>query len=195
MWYVLLQFLGIVALASFVSCLITITALGAWPLLLRNVRYRHAERATHDRTPDRISHRSTDRLADIACNLPGNTVGDRAGDLACYDLPGAQPGAVTLAGAEDAVEDAAHTRDHCTDSAAGWRSCDFSHPFSAVASTISAAGATPEARRRTAAADAELLLLGPEQPLPHALPPLPAGVSPALIAWVVLEQQIGRAHV
>ncbi|MEY4297542.1 MAG: hypothetical protein RLZZ423_721 [Cyanobacteriota bacterium] len=53
---------------------------------------------------------------------------------------------------------------------------------------ISAAGATPEARRRTAAADAELLLLGPEQPLPHALPPLPAGVSPALIARVVLEQ-------
>jgi len=53
---------------------------------------------------------------------------------------------------------------------------------------ISAAGSTPEARRRTAAADAELLLLGPEQPLPHALPPLPAGVSPALIARVVLEQ-------
>ena len=53
---------------------------------------------------------------------------------------------------------------------------------------ISAAGATPEARRRTAAADAELLLLGPEHPLPHALPPLPAGVSPALIARVVLEQ-------
>ena len=53
---------------------------------------------------------------------------------------------------------------------------------------ISAAGATPDARRRTAAADAELLVLGPEQPLPHALPPLPAGVSPALIARVVLEQ-------
>ena len=53
---------------------------------------------------------------------------------------------------------------------------------------ISAAGATPESRRRTAAADAELLLLGPERPLPHALPPLPAGVSPALIARVVLEQ-------
>jgi uncharacterized protein (TIGR00303 family) len=53
---------------------------------------------------------------------------------------------------------------------------------------ISAAGATPEARRRTAAADAELLLLGPERALPHALPPLPAGVSPALISRVVLEQ-------
>ena len=53
---------------------------------------------------------------------------------------------------------------------------------------ISAAGATPESRRRTAAADAELLLLGPSRPLPHALPPLPAGVSPALIARVVVEQ-------
>ncbi|MFM8544057.1 MAG: NaMN--DMB phosphoribosyltransferase, partial [Vulcanococcus sp.] len=55
---------------------------------------------------------------------------------------------------------------------------------------ISAAGATPEARRRTAAADAELLLLGPERPLPHALPPLPAGVSPALIAHMVLEELV-----
>jgi uncharacterized protein (TIGR00303 family) len=53
---------------------------------------------------------------------------------------------------------------------------------------ISAAGATPAARRATAAADAELLLLGPERPRPHALPPLPAGVSPALIARVVVEQ-------
>lgn len=53
---------------------------------------------------------------------------------------------------------------------------------------ISAAGATPESRRLTAAADAELLLLGPSLPRPHALPPLPAGVSPALIARVVVEQ-------
>ena len=53
---------------------------------------------------------------------------------------------------------------------------------------ISAAGATPESRRRTAAADAELLLLGPEADLPHALPPLPAGVSPALIAHVVVRE-------
>ncbi len=52
---------------------------------------------------------------------------------------------------------------------------------------ISAAGATPEARRGTAAADAELLLLGPEGVRPHALPPLPAGVSPALISHVVLR--------
>ncbi len=51
---------------------------------------------------------------------------------------------------------------------------------------ISAAGATPESRRGTAAADAELLMLGPGCHRPHALPPLPAGVSPALISHVVL---------
>lgn len=53
---------------------------------------------------------------------------------------------------------------------------------------ISAAGSTPASRRRTAAADAELLLLGPGQPRPHGLPPLPAGVSPALISHVVLQR-------
>jgi uncharacterized protein (TIGR00303 family) len=52
---------------------------------------------------------------------------------------------------------------------------------------ISAAGATPESRRATAAADAELLLLGPDLPRPHALPPLPAGVTPALISHAVLR--------
>lgn len=53
---------------------------------------------------------------------------------------------------------------------------------------ISAAGATPESRRWTAAADAELLLLGPAARRPHALPPLPAGVTPALIARVVVAE-------
>ena len=52
---------------------------------------------------------------------------------------------------------------------------------------ISAAGTSPESRRVTAAADAELLVLGPTVALPHALPPLPAGVSPALISQVVLQ--------
>ncbi|SBO43017.1 conserved exported protein of unknown function [Cyanobium sp. NIES-981] len=52
---------------------------------------------------------------------------------------------------------------------------------------ISAAGSTPASRRSTAAADAELLVQGPLGPRPHALPPLPAGVSPALISRVVLE--------
>lgn len=53
---------------------------------------------------------------------------------------------------------------------------------------ISAAGATPASRRLTAAADAELLLQGPAGPRPHALPPLPAGVSPALIAHAGLRE-------
>jgi uncharacterized protein (TIGR00303 family) len=57
---------------------------------------------------------------------------------------------------------------------------------------ISAAGATPAVRLRTAAADAELLLLGPAGRRPHALPPLPAGVSPALISHVV-RQGLGIA--
>jgi uncharacterized protein (TIGR00303 family) len=52
---------------------------------------------------------------------------------------------------------------------------------------ISAAGTTPASRRQTAAADAELLLLGPAALRPHALPPLPAGVSPALISHAVLR--------
>ncbi|MFZ4566334.1 MAG: NaMN--DMB phosphoribosyltransferase [Prochlorococcaceae cyanobacterium] len=52
---------------------------------------------------------------------------------------------------------------------------------------ISAAGATAQSRRLTAAADAELLLLGPAGRRPHALPPLPAGVSPALISWVACQ--------
>ena len=58
----------------------------------------------------------------------------------------------------------------------------------AAVAGISAAGSTPEARRCTAAADAELLLLGPAAPLPHALPALPAGVSPALISQVVCAE-------
>jgi uncharacterized protein (TIGR00303 family) len=53
---------------------------------------------------------------------------------------------------------------------------------------ISAAGATPESRRATAAADAELLVRGPAWTPVHALPPLPAGVSPALISHVVLAE-------
>ncbi len=52
---------------------------------------------------------------------------------------------------------------------------------------ISAAGATPDSRGLTAAADAELLLLGPTGLRPHALPPLPAGVSPALISHRALR--------
>ncbi len=49
---------------------------------------------------------------------------------------------------------------------------------------ISSAGSTPVSRRYTAVADAELLLRGPLLPKRWPLPPLPAGVSPALISYV-----------
>ena len=49
---------------------------------------------------------------------------------------------------------------------------------------ISSAGSSPESRRYTAVADAELLLHGPLFPKRWPLPPLPAGVSPALISYV-----------
>jgi len=49
---------------------------------------------------------------------------------------------------------------------------------------ISAAGSTAVSRRYTAVADAELLLRGPMHPKRWPLPPLPAGVSPALISYV-----------
>jgi uncharacterized protein (TIGR00303 family) len=73
----------------------------------------------------------------------------------------------------------------------GWRATQvlvlLAATETAAVPGISAAGATPESRRATAAADAELLLLGPLGERPHALPPLPAGVSPALISHVVVE--------
>ncbi len=49
---------------------------------------------------------------------------------------------------------------------------------------ISAAGATPLARRYTALADAELLFRGPNSPRNYSLPALASGVSPALISYV-----------
>ena len=49
---------------------------------------------------------------------------------------------------------------------------------------ISAAGSTKESRRYTAVADAELLLKGPSALRKWPLPPLSAGVSPALISHV-----------
>ena len=52
---------------------------------------------------------------------------------------------------------------------------------------ISAAGATPESRRFTALADAELLLEGPGGVRRWPLPPLPAGVTPALLSHVALS--------
>jgi uncharacterized protein (TIGR00303 family) len=52
---------------------------------------------------------------------------------------------------------------------------------------ISAAGATPEARRYTAVADAEYLINGATKNPVYPLPPLAAGVSPILISRAVTE--------
>ncbi len=52
---------------------------------------------------------------------------------------------------------------------------------------ISAAGATPADRRRTALADAEFLSLGPQEQPTFALPPLTAGASPVFLTRAVLE--------
>jgi len=54
---------------------------------------------------------------------------------------------------------------------------------------ISAAGATPEARRYTAIADAEFLHHGLQAKPAHPLPPLTAGVSPAVITRAVLARE------
>ena len=63
----------------------------------------------------------------------------------------------------------------------------LSSTLTAEVKGISAAGATSESRRYTAIADAELLLHGPSHRPQWPLPPLPAGVSPALISWVAAE--------
>lgn len=52
---------------------------------------------------------------------------------------------------------------------------------------ISAAGATPEARRYTALADAEFLINGPSSSPIYALPPLTVGVSPVYISRAVIQ--------
>jgi len=51
---------------------------------------------------------------------------------------------------------------------------------------ISAAGATPAARRYTCLADAEFLYNGPTREYKYPLPPLDAGVSPVLISRAVV---------
>ncbi|NCJ07550.1 TIGR00303 family protein [Synechococcales cyanobacterium C] len=53
---------------------------------------------------------------------------------------------------------------------------------------ISAAGATPEARRSTAIADAEFLITGPQAIPRHPLPPLTAGASPVLISRAITAE-------
>ena len=63
----------------------------------------------------------------------------------------------------------------------------LSSTLTAEVDGISAAGATAVSRRYTALADAELLLYGPSHRPRWPLPPLPAGVSPALISWVAAD--------
>ena len=53
---------------------------------------------------------------------------------------------------------------------------------------ISAAGSTAASRRYTALADAELLIHGPAGQRRWPLPPLPAGVSPALLSHVAARR-------
>lgn len=53
---------------------------------------------------------------------------------------------------------------------------------------ISAAGATPQARRYTALADAEFLVRGARPQPTYSLPPLQAGASPVLITRAALAQ-------
>ncbi|HEY9878778.1 MAG TPA: TIGR00303 family protein [Leptolyngbyaceae cyanobacterium] len=60
---------------------------------------------------------------------------------------------------------------------------------------ISAAGATPEDRRLTALADAEFLLLGNQAEATFPLPPLQAGVSPAVISRAVVAAQNIPVHI
>jgi uncharacterized protein (TIGR00303 family) len=65
--------------------------------------------------------------------------------------------------------------------------CVLGFTETALIPGISAAGATPEARQYTALADAEYLYNG-WQPQPvYALPPLTAGISPAVITRALLE--------
>lgn len=59
---------------------------------------------------------------------------------------------------------------------------------------ISAAGATPADREKTALADAEFLICGPQRHPTYALPPLVAGASPVLITRAVVQAQQIPVH-
>jgi uncharacterized protein (TIGR00303 family) len=68
-------------------------------------------------------------------------------------------------------------------------SCVLGFTDTGLVPGISAAGATPEARRWTAIADAEFLLKGPQPHPCYPLPPLALGASPVLISRAVVEGQ------
>lgn len=66
--------------------------------------------------------------------------------------------------------------------------CIFGFTETCLIPGISAAGATPNARRHTALADAEFLYNGCSGSCHYALPPLEAGLSPTLITRAVWEK-------
>ena len=67
--------------------------------------------------------------------------------------------------------------------------CVLGFTKTALIPDISAAGNTPEARMFTAVADAEFIYAGPSSAPQHPLPPLTAGVSPALLTRTVTAEQ------
>ena len=66
-------------------------------------------------------------------------------------------------------------------------SCVVAFTDTALIPGISAAGATPSDRRTTALADLEFLVNGPQPNPCYGLPPLTAGVSPAVISRALLR--------
>ena len=71
--------------------------------------------------------------------------------------------------------------------------CILSFTDTGLISHISAAGTTPQARRYTALADGEFLVNGCHQ-TDYPLPPLTAGVSPAIITRALINQQTIPLH-
>ena len=67
--------------------------------------------------------------------------------------------------------------------------CVLGFTETALIPDISAAGNTPEARMFTAVADAEFIYAGPSSAPQYPLPPLTAGVSPALLTRTVTAGQ------
>ncbi|WP_107670826.1 nicotinate mononucleotide-dependent phosphoribosyltransferase CobT [Cyanothece sp. BG0011] len=65
--------------------------------------------------------------------------------------------------------------------------CILGFTETALIRGISAAGATPEARKYTAIADAEFLINGVQSSYQYRLPPLTQGVSPVFITRAVVE--------
>lgn len=65
--------------------------------------------------------------------------------------------------------------------------CIFGFTATGLIPGISAAGATPADRRRTALADAEFLARGAAAEYTYPLPPLTVGVSPAFLSRAVIE--------